>query len=174
MAGHAATKGLVTDFWLIQVGESNKYEELQKSWISLIISDPISYFQNKILFIGKLIIGSDSRKVSLFTNTSPLEIIETTFKLPYEMAITLHLYSILLCFVILMIYPFRRFLKESKENLILDGTLLTIFASLLAWSWLSAIAYIGSNGRYTYSISILCLVIYLSHLNISDKPHNEK
>lgn len=174
MAGRAAAKGLETDFWLIQVGESNKYEELQKSWISLIISDPVSYLQNKILFIGKLIIGSDSRKVSLFTNTSPLEKIETAFKLPYEIAITLHLYSILLCFVFLMIFPFRRFLKENKENLILDGTLLSIFLSLLAWSWLSAIAYIGSNGRYSYSISILCLIINLAHLNISEKPRYEE
>lgn len=174
MAGHAASKGLVTDFWLIEVGDSKKYEELQSAWISLIISDPISYFQNKILFVGKLIIGSDSRKVSLLSGSSLVEKIETVFKIPFEIAITLHLFSILSCFVLLMILPFWRFWKEGREKLILDSLLISVFFSLVFWSWLSAIAYIGSNGRYTYSISILGLIIYLSHLNSSEETFHDK
>jgi hypothetical protein len=169
MAGHASSKGLKTDFWLIEAGDSMSYEELKNSWINLVISDPVTYFQNKILFIGKLTIGSDSRNVTLLSGTSTLEKIEGVYKFPFEIAITLHLFSILMCFIFLMIIPFWTFLRQGGQKLILDRSSMSIFFSLFLWSWLSAIAYIGSNGRYTYSISILGLIIFVSQLSTPEE-----
>jgi hypothetical protein len=174
MAGHASAKGLKTDFWLIEAGDSMSYEELKNSWINLVISDPVTYFQNKILFVGKLIIGSDSRNVTLLSGTSTLEKIESLYKFPFEIAITLHLFSILMCFIFLMIIPFWKFLRQGGQKLILDRSSMSNFFSLFLWSWLSAIAYIGSNGRYTYSISILGLIIFVSQLSTPEESLHGK
>jgi len=173
-AGHASERGISTDFWLIDAGNTKSYEKLKSTWLNLILSDPVTYLQNKILFMGKLMIGSDSRTFGFSKDDSASERFKALYKLPYDIAISLHLYSIIFCVFVLLLLPIRKFVRDMKLGLVLDSATLTYLFSLFLWTFLSAIAYIASNGRYTYSLSLLCIAMYLGNLNKAQSPSKHK
>ena len=155
------------DFNLIRAGDTRNYEVLQSTWIKFIINDPVTYLQNKILFGSKLFIGSDSRNISVLSAKTPSTKILGIYRIPYDVAITLHIYSLLSLTIILLLLPLKRYLQKRKDGLTIDRVSIVLLFAVFIWLALSAIAYIGSNGRYTYSLTILSLIIYISH--ISDK-----
>lgn len=160
---NTSSSGFEADFKLIQPGNVKQYEELESRWLEIIIKDPVTYIQNKILFASKLLIGSDSRNISILTAESTSTRILGIYKFVYDIAITLHLFSLLVCILILFLIPAKRYLNNRNESLSIDQYTIYILSSILIWNSLSAIAYIGSNGRYTYALSLLSLVLYLSH-----------
>ena len=155
------------DFNLIRAGDTRNYEVLQSTWIKFIINDPVTYLQNKILFGSKLFIGSDSRNISVLSAKTPSTKILGIYRIPYDVAITLHIYSLLSLTIILLLLPLKRYLQKRKDGLTIDRVSIVLLFAVFIWLALSAIAYIGSNGRYTYALTILSLIIYISH--ISDK-----
>ncbi len=159
---NASTANLESDFWLIPAGEEGAYEKLESSWIELVLRDPVTYIQNKVIFAGKLMIGSDTRSFGL----TSLEFSSTTFsslyKVPYDVAITLHLYSLLALVFWLFLSPLVKFMKSKTSEFHIDRLAVTLIFGALIWTMLSAIAYIGSNGRYTYAYSLLALTVYFS------------
>ena len=124
-----------------------------------------TYFQNKILFIGKLIVGSDSRHISVFSARTIVQKIESTYILVFEIAKTLHLLSIISCLFWIILIPCREYLQKREGKFVLESISIPVILSLFLWAGLSSVAYIGSNGRYTYSITILGLVLFVSHIN---------
>jgi hypothetical protein len=164
---NTSSKGLEFDFNLIQAGDTRNYETLKSRWLNFIISDPVTYLQNKILFANKLFIGSDSRNISIFSAKTTSTKIFAIYRIPYDIAITLHIYSLLAFMTILFLVPIKKYLQKRKNGLIIDRVTVNLLTAVFIWTALSAIAYIGSNGRYTYALTILSLVIYVSH--ISDK-----
>ncbi len=164
---NTSSKGLEFDFNLIRAGDVRNYEILKSSWLNFIISDPVTYIQNKILFANKLLIGSDSRNISIFSAKTTSTKILAIYRIPYDIAITLHIYSLLAFMTILFLLPMKRYMQKRKNGLIIDRVTVNLLTAVFIWTALSAIAYIGSNGRYTYAITILSLVIYVAH--ISDK-----
>lgn len=160
-----SSKGLKSDFWLIKAGDQNKYEQVKSLWIKMILKDPVTYLQNKIIFAGKVLIGSDSRNF-LFINEQRLVLkFLAIYKIPYDLAITFHLYSLFAGIIFILIGPLLLLKRRESINLEIDGETLLIFLSLFIWLALSSIAYIGSNGRYTYSITLLALVLLFSLRN---------
>ena len=164
---NTSSNGLEFDFNLIQAGDTRSYEILKSSWLNFIISDPVTYLQNKILFANKLFIGSDSRNISIFSAKTTSTKILAIYKIPYDIAITLHIYSFLALMTILFLLPIKKYLQKRNNGLIIDRVMVNLLTAVFIWTALSAIAYIGSNGRYTYALTILSLAIYVSH--ISDK-----
>lgn len=160
--GNTSADGIRSDFWLIEAGDSKKYKEARALWIEMISKDPVTYLQNRVIFGGKLLIGSDSRNFS-FLNEKNLKLkILALYKLPYDIAITFHLFSLLATVIFLIVGPIARYRKSKSGNLIIDRERLLLFMSLLIWLGLSSIAYIGSNGRYTYTITLIALILLLS------------
>jgi hypothetical protein len=53
-------------------------------------------------------------------------------------------------------------MKSKKSEFYIDRLAVTLIFGALIWTMLSAIAYIGSNGRYTYAYSLLALTVYFS------------
>ena len=160
---NTSSSGFETDFKLIQPGNLKQYGELESKWLEIIIKDPVTYIQNKMLFASKLLIGSDSRNISILTAESTSTRILGIYRFAYDIAITLHLFSLFVCILILFLIPAKRYLSNRNESLSIDQYTIYILSSILIWNSLSAIAYIGSNGRYTYALSLLSLVLYLSH-----------
>jgi hypothetical protein len=160
---NTSSSGFEADFKLIQTGNVKQYDELESKWLEIIIKDPVTYIQNKVLFASKLLIGSDSRDISILSAESTSTRILGIYKFAYDIAITLHLFSLFACILILFLIPTKRYLKNRNEGLYIDQYTIHILSSILIWNSLSAIAYIGSNGRYTYALSLLSLVLYLSH-----------
>jgi hypothetical protein len=165
-AGNSSSSGLAPKFWLIGEGEFEKYSELRNSWLELIYSDPVTYIQNKFLFFQKLLIGSDSRN---FLSTFENSIFQKTiaiYKFPYEVVIALHLMSILGCFLILIFVLIIRMIQNRESAITIESFTLGIFLSLFLWTLCSAIAFIGSNGRYTYTITLLCFALSLAQTKV--------
>jgi hypothetical protein len=148
-------------FRLIAPGEGRKFERLVHEWRILVLTDPISYFQNKIIFAGKLLIGSDTRGLSFLSQDSTQNRILAMYRIPYELAISLHLYSIAASLIYLFLIPIQKFRRNMEDGLKLDRISIYLIFSQLLWLWLSSIAYIGSNGRYTYTVVLLSLALYL-------------
>ncbi len=162
---NASSENLETDLWLISAGEEFAYKKLESSWIELILHDPVTYIQNKVIFAGKLIIGSDTRSFGLSSTEFSISTLRSLYKVPYDLAITLHLYSIIALIFWLLLTPLKRFLKSETSDFCIDRIAVTLILGALIWTILSAIAYIGSNGRYTYSYSLLALMVYFSIRN---------
>lgn len=169
-ASNTSSAGFEVDFKLIQPGNFKEYEELESKWLEFIINDPVTYIQNKILFGSKLLIGSDSRNISVLSANSISTKILGVYRLAYDVAISLHLFSFFFCIVILFIGPARRFMRDRRGGLNIDQSALHVLSSIFIWNSLSAVAYIGSNGRYTYALTLLSLVLYFSH----KKQHRTK
>ncbi|CAN2171116.1 hypothetical protein MCEMRE212_00057 [Candidatus Nanopelagicaceae bacterium] len=149
-------------FGLIEGGDIQSYETLKSTWLKMILLDPVTYFQNKLIFAGKLLIGSDSRGLSFLKEKQAFSMTLALYKIPYDIAVSLHLFSLLFASLILFILPFKGYLKRKSRGIYLDGTSILLFASMMFWLGLSTVAYIGSNGRYTYAISLISLVLFIS------------
>ena len=149
------------NFHLIAPGEEKKFSRLVHEWRKLVLTDPISYFQNKIIFGGKLLVGSDTRGLSFLSQDSTRNRILAMYRIPYELAISLHLYSIAASIIYLLLLPIRKFIRNLEDGLKLDRISIFLIFSQLLWLWLSSIAYIGSNGRYTYTVVLLSSALYL-------------
>jgi hypothetical protein len=164
-AGNTSSEGITSDFWLIEAGDSNKYEKVKSLWMNMILSDPVTYVQNKVIFGGKLLIGSDSRNFSFLNEKDLKRKLLALYKLPYDLAITFHLFSLLATVIFLLVGPICLYRKGNSGLLVVDSERLLLFLSLLIWLGLSSIAYIGSNGRYTYTITIITLILLISSQN---------
>ena len=162
-AGNASSAGVKSDFWLIQAGDSGKYNKLRNLWVQTITSDPVTYLQNKFIFGGKLLIGSDSRNVSFLTLQNKSAKLMAIFRIPYDIAISLHFYSLLAVIMILLYRPIWRLAKGLTTKLEIERNSINLISAIIIWLGLSSIAYIGSNGRYTYAISLLSMTLYLAY-----------
>ena len=171
-AGNASSEGIKSDFWLIQTGDSITYEKAKSLWLRMILRDPVTFLQNKINFAGKLLIGSDSRNLTFLNEKNTTLKLISLYKLPYDLAITFHLYSLLATAAYLLIGPLIRYRRSKSGNLIVSRETLLLISSLAIWLCLSSIAYIGSNGRYTYTISLLAMVLLISD-RAEDKGKSE-
>lgn len=157
--GNESSKDIQTELWLISPGEEEKAYELRSTWLNLIISDPVSYLQNKILFAGKLIIGSESRNLMVLSKEKTEEKLMAIYRIPYDIAISLHLFSAISIFVTFLVVPVRNFARKITATIELDRTAIAVFLSCFLWLGLSSVAYIGSNARYLYSLTILAIIL---------------
>lgn len=146
---------LSTDFWLIKAGDEVKYHQLQSLWIQNIVKDPITYIQNKSFFFIKLAIASEMRNIHLLNSDNWFSFIQNMYISIYDLVLATHLLSLLFVWIGIYGYSVRR----KNQNPQRDLNLILIVAYSVLWGVLSSIAYIGSNGRYTYTASLLVLIL---------------
>ena len=151
------------DFNLIQAGDYRSYVELRSVWFNSILSNPVDYIQNKLMYASQTLLGGDTRGIRLFSSSY----FETTSRsdlfaffsalvlLPLDVAITFHLFSpfftVLLFFI--LIYAPSKPLSRSKASKLLG---LSLFS--LLWFAGTVIAYIGDTARFTYTSGALILL----------------
>jgi hypothetical protein len=163
-----SAKNMTSDFSLIQPGDYIKYMTARNGWLEMIIRDPVTYLQNRMQFATKLLIGSDSRNIRFLSAKGFNERLKNVYFIPYDGFVSLHLFSLIAIFsYITFVALFRKF-KHRVTYLILTGPELLIIATLGLWMLFSSIAYIGSNGRYTYTATLASLVIW-SGINLSTR-----
>jgi hypothetical protein len=157
----SAMKGVDSDFWLVAPGNDAKFNDIQDTWIKMILGDPVTYFQNKLMFGSKLVIGSDTRGLRFLNEPETLKKIQGLLFIPYDIAITGHLWSIGIFVFFTIVYLVRRKFKDGVSNFEVTPPLAVCFFSSTLWLGLSSIAYIGSNGRYTYTVTLLSAIFLL-------------
>ncbi|CAN2170171.1 hypothetical protein MCEGKSH29_00036 [Candidatus Nanopelagicaceae bacterium] len=143
-----------------------EYEEIKSHWIRAIVSDPFSYIQNHLMFSTQVLIAGDMRGISLFSTKEKdvYSIARSVWKLPSDMAKTLHLTSPVIA---LMFYVFSRkkILKKTKsiQEFDLSAAILTV------WIGITSIGYVSDNGRYTLvPVLILYLILITKIRSVSD------
>ena len=161
---NASTASLQSEIKLIPPGDSISYEKLEHLWLEMILKDPITYIQNKVTFLTKLIIGSDTRGLSFFRETSALNKLQALIQAPFDVAITLHIMSIAAFALILLASPIAIFVNGAGNRFVLERASAVVLFSSFLWAVLSAIAYVGSNGRYTYTITMIGFALVLSRI----------
>jgi hypothetical protein len=162
-----------SEFALIQSNEQIKYNKVRNLWIELIMSDPISYLQNKFNQFWNFSISSDSRVFSIAdSRLIGLKQILSFVTIPFEFFRAIHLISILptsILFNCAMIFIHR---KNSVASLVQNPTFRLGNCALFGWLLISTFAYIGNNGRYGYLICGIVL-LRLCIFKIRDESKNE-
>lgn len=161
--GNTSSEGIENDFALIQPRDQYRYEQLRGFWLTMTVSDPVTYLQNKTIFAGKIIFGSDTRNLSILGQSNNYEKGLAVYKLPYEIAITLHLLSLLAGILLLVLLPLIDYIRRKSTGVEFDSVSVKLITAMSLWLWLSSIAYIGSNGRYTYTISLISFLLFVVH-----------
>ena len=164
-----------TTFSFLTEKNETEFQKLRSKWLGLVFSDPSSYIQNKYMFASQVFIAGDSRYIRLlnkgyYSNSArenPLDAFVGIFLLPWDLVISLHLLSMqfaLLFWFVLVLRLYRGGFPRSVR----DDSLSVI--SFLLWLMATVVAYIGDNGRYTYSASLALLFT----LFINDKSRCQK
>ncbi len=146
---------LSTDFWLIKAGDAKKYQELQTLWIQNIVNDPITYIQNKTFFFMKLVVASEMRNLRLFNSNNWHVFLQNLYISIYDLILAAHLLSLLSLWLGLFLYSQIR----KRQILPIEPGVSPLVVFSFLWAMISTVAYIGSNGRYTYSATLLVLIL---------------
>ena len=133
---------------MISIDDYRTYQTLRKSWLELIIHEPIQYIQVKIIQVSQLFFAGDS------INLVPKTFFDIPL-IPFEILKALRLFSFLpvLLFFSWITFSSRIQINSKIRKLIF---LTYIFATLNI-----TIAFIGDNQRYISWLSILLFFTYL-------------
>jgi hypothetical protein len=149
------------DFFLIPPEDEESYSIVEGIWLQNIVSDPITYLQNKLTFMSKLLVGSDTRGFRYFAEVNVFKKSQGLYFFVYDLVITLHLISIgALYLMILLLMYFRKIPHKNRDFQITTEMIICLIGASI-WLFLSSIAYIGSNGRYTYTITLLSMAFLM-------------
>lgn len=176
-----SSKGLTSDFKLISSNEKKTALKVRSNWLSYIINDPITYLQNKLQFGTKVLIAGDSRNIRLFNAMTEKSRwsnkIINTFKgivfLPYDLCITFHFISIAMVLALWVAVFYSKIKIVNANSLPVINFYLLFF--LLSWWILTTFTYIGNNGRYTYTATIITIIaLYFDFSNQANVNHSNR
>ncbi len=153
---------------LLSKESTAQYNSVRQDWIQLSTRDPISYFQNKLFQLTKILVVSDSRNIRAFTavqSDEEVRAMRSLYLIPFDIAISLHLISPLVAIFSGTIWLLRRNREKIIGDLFKPLALKGAYLSIGFWIAATLIAYIGSNGRYLYSSVALFAWLLLSESN---------
>lgn len=149
---------------------SIKYQELLRSWIEILISDPRTYLQNKLMLMSQVVFSSQTNVYGisdLADQERPLGLLSKilTFfvfilNFPWRVFSALYLLTPGAMFSLYLILALK---ARSKEGYTADSLIIPIMAfSLTIWG---AIVFVSDNARYLTSFVLLTfLSVFLGTL----------
>ena len=150
----------------IQFGISDfESDRIRSAWLSLIKAHPKEYLQVKFLQACQLIIAGDTFGIRWLNSANFFEKIRLLLFIPYDMAISIHLFSPLVAASLGCVLIFR--LLRRRRYVALPIEIATVLPLLILGFWISitAIAFIGDNGRYVYPASFFYYTLSLIWLS---------
>jgi hypothetical protein len=146
----------------------NDYTEIKNSWLNFITKNPKDYLQVKSIQASQLLISGDTFGLRIMDAKTFKNYVEGLYFIPFDTAISLHLLSPILTFLIGFIIIILRLSKMTINKLIKAWEIVFSFLFLFCWVLTTSIAYIGDNGRYTYLSSfIFYIFIFLGLCRIT-------
>lgn len=151
--------------------DQSDYLTLRSRWLNLIFDDPSSYIQNKYMLGSQVFIAGDSRYVrvlnsgyySASSRQNTFDLLVGIFLLPWDLVISLHLLSMQFAMFVWLVMVIRQYKRHNSRHFTMDCIYISSF---FIWLVATVIAYIGDNGRYTYSASLaLMFTIFLTNRN---------
>lgn len=135
--------------------------KFRSAWLRLLSNYPREYVGVKILQAAQLSIGGDSATLIPDPDGKLTDFFHHILYFPFNLVIEAHFLSIAILFgFMLALFPSLSG-KISRFN---SGKYLAHFLIPIAWILISTIAYIGDNGRYVYSGSILFYFLIFIYL----------
>lgn len=134
---------------MVAVNDRSTYELLRRSWIQLLRSQPVDYFQIKVFQFSQLLISGDSIRLA---PKSP----QHFFLIPYETVKALRLLS---CAPVLILLFWLTFSSRFKAKVEFSYTLVI---SYLLTVGIVTVAFIGDNQRYISWLALIVLFSYFS------------
>jgi hypothetical protein len=140
-------------------------EKIRQDWLRLIKSHPKDYLQVKFFQASQLLIAGDTFGIRWLNSDDFFEKIRLALFIPYDIAISMHLISPLATALIGGIFIFKLLQRRSYGVLPIDILILFPFLILGFWISITAVAFIGDNGRYVYSACFFFYTILLAWFN---------
>jgi hypothetical protein len=160
------TNGLEVPLRLTQSG--SEYNYLLKNWLSIILKDPKTYFQNKLMISTQVFFASQGKvgfvlpfesgnSVTQFIQQALLGVLKI-FYIPWIIASKLY---VLTPGFFILLYFFSRLVLPRKSNYILSSTGFFVVVSAFT---LSTFLFVSDNARYTTTYVLLGYLISLPRL----------
>ena len=163
------TKGLSVPIKAIGLNDSVTYKDFQKIWISTILADPFTYFQNHLMFATQVLFSGDSRNLRIIHSINDFLITQNLngiynilaggFLLPMDIFTSLHLFSPII--TILAIYNFhkRKKVSYSQKSYVFP----LFYATMILWILMTIIGFASDNGRYTLGGTVMVYMAMFLH-----------
>ena len=135
--------------------KTDKYNEIQNSWLSFIAKFPKDYLQIKSIQLNQLMISGDTFGLRIINSDTFKEFMSGLFFIPFDTVISLHLLSPATTFLLGIIIITLSLSRITIYRLISTREIVFAFLFLSCWILNTTMAYIGDNGRYTYLSSFV-------------------
>jgi hypothetical protein len=138
--------------------KTDKYSEIQNSWLSFIAKFPKDYLQIKSIQLNQLMISGDTFGLRIINADTLKEYISGLYFILFDTVISLHLLSPAITFLLGIIIVILSLSRITIYRLINTREIVFAFLFLSCWILNTSIAYIGDNGRYTYLSSFIFFI----------------
>jgi hypothetical protein len=138
------------------------YDNTRKQWLKTITSEPKTYIQIKFSQLTQVMVAGDTiglRYTSLANESVLPSLAKAIFLFPYDLIISLHIISPLMTLLLGFIFIIFSFRESRVKDVFGRIDLAFLFLFPLTWCVITAVAFIGDNGRYVYASSLLFLVL---------------
>lgn len=161
----------------IQPGDDYNYNNLQSSWIKLIILDPKTYIQNHLFFLTQVLFGGDSTSVGFresftlvtqeFGTRNLVDFFGTIYDIPWKLTVMSYLLTPITIFALVIFCYWKKFRRDGITHL------LELNLTFLIWIGLTTIGFVSDNGRYTYLPALLIIGNLLRESPMNKKIRNK-
>lgn len=152
-----------------------EYGEIRKFWIKFIAENPDDYLQMKWIQSNQVMLSGDTFGFRYLDSADSNRYIKRLFFLPYDIVISLHLMSPFITLIAGFCILLFNLNKFTIRAIISNRYILSSFSFVLGWIILTAVAYIGDNGRYTYlSTFIFYILLFCGIDNVKTTLNNNK
>ena len=154
-------------FRLIPRGDDDSYKKLRAAWFDSVLSHPVDYVQNKLMYASQTLLGGDSRRIRLLdssyyenSNRSESYLVYSGLILALlDFSVSLHIFSPL--FSLLFLGFVFSSSPRRKSLVYFPKSTFWLSAFLITWVTCTVIAYIGDTARFTYTSGAIVILILL-------------
>jgi hypothetical protein len=161
----------------IQPGDDYNYNNLQSSWIKLIILDPKTYIQNHLFFLTQVLFGGDSTSIGFresftlvtqeFGTRNLVDFFSTIYDIPWKLTVMSYLLTPITIFALVFFCYWKKFRRDGITHF------LELNLTFLIWIGLTTIGFVSDNGRYTYLPALLIISNLLREGPVNKKIRNK-
>jgi len=166
--GLAASKDANSQYSKILISSNmtvSNYTEIRNSWLSIIAKYPKDYLQVKLIHANQVIFSGDTFGLRILNADAVKNYFSGLFYILFDIVISLHLLSPAMTFLIGFLIIIFKLRNKSVETLFKTKEIILSFSFLFCWILATSIAYIGDNGRYTYTSSFIFYILICLGIN---------
>ena len=128
-----------------------RIEAIRNAWLKMLLQNPKEYIELKTIQAAQLMLGADSADLNLKNAKDATSILRNLIYFPFNLLLAIHGMSIFACLLFLVLIGLKSTRLGTRADFL---RFIGIISIPISWLGISAIAFIGDNGRYTYSATL--------------------